>query len=115
MRGMPIAAFRLYGSGLGTSVAVNKVQVYMKQTKSTPQADLLARLNCGPVKLSGDADALYERRLTFDQVLPLGSVTARDNFEAIARSLRDVLSQRWLKTEQTYQKQNPKRVYYLSL
>ena len=29
---------------------------------------------------------------------------ARDKFEAVARSIRDVLSQRWLKTEQTYQR-----------
>ena len=29
--------------------------------------------------------------------------------------MRDVLSQRWLKTEQTYQQRNAKRVYYLSM
>ena len=39
-------------------------------------------------------------------------VTPRDKFEAIARAVRDVLSERWLKTEQTYQERNPKRVYY---
>ena len=43
------------------------------------------------------------------------SATPRDKFEAIARSIRDVLSQRWLKTEQTYRERNAKRVYYLSL
>ena len=31
------------------------------------------------------------------------------------RSLRDLLTQRWLKTEQTYEQENPKRVYYLSM
>src|SRR5262249_54117824 len=70
---------------------------------------------CGPVKLSGNGNALYERHLTFDQVEPLAKVTPRDKFEAIARSIRDVLSQRWLKTEETYQARNVKRVYYLSL
>ena len=33
----------------------------------------------------------------------------------MARSIRDVISQRWLKTEKTYEQKNPKRVYYLSL
>ena len=77
--------------------------------------NLLARFNCGPVKFSGGADALYDRHLTFDHVTPAEKVTPRDKFEAVARSVRDLLSQRWLKTEQTYQKRNAKRVYYLSL
>ena len=29
--------------------------------------------------------------------------------------MRDVLSQRWMRTEETYERENPKRVYYLSL
>ena len=37
------------------------------------------------------------------------------SIEAIARSVRDVLSQRWLKTEETYRQRNAKRVYYLSM
>jgi glycogen phosphorylase len=85
------------------------------KTKAMSHDNLLSRFNCGPVRLSGTADALYERHLTFDQVAPLAKVTPRDKFEAIARSVRDVLSQRWLKTEQTYQERNAKRVYYLSL
>jgi glycogen phosphorylase len=77
--------------------------------------DLLRRYNCGPVKFTGGENALYERHLTFDQVVPLATASPRDKFEAVARSVRDVLSQRWLKTEQTYHEQNAKRVYYLSL
>jgi starch phosphorylase len=80
-----------------------------------PQESLLSRFNVGPVKFTGAHEALYERHLTFDQVIPLTKVTPRDKFEAIARSVRDILSQRWLKTEQTYQERNAKRVYYLSL
>ena len=79
------------------------------------QDDLLARYNCGPIRFGGADDAFYERHLTFDHVTPLTRVTARDRFEAIARSVRDILSQRWLMTEQTYQERNVKRVYYLSL
>src|SRR5262249_60960535 len=40
---------------------------------------------------------------------------ARERYEALARSVRDVLSQRWVRTEQTYERTNPKRVYYLSM
>jgi len=29
--------------------------------------------------------------------------------------VRDVLSQRWVSTENTYRRENPKRVYYLSM
>ncbi len=87
----------------------------MSSTTSTTRENLLARYNCGPVKFTGGDNALYERHLTFDQVIPVGSATPRDKFEAIARSVRDVLSQRWVKTEQTYQERNAKRVYYLSL
>jgi starch phosphorylase len=87
----------------------------MNKQKPMPQENLLDRFNCGPVKFSGTDNALYERHLTFDQVLPMAKVMPRDKFEAVAHSVRDVLSQRWLKTEQTYQQRNAKRVYYLSL
>ena len=39
----------------------------------------------------------------------------RERFEAFARSVRDILSQRWVRTENTYERENPKRVYYLSM
>ena len=40
---------------------------------------------------------------------------ARERFEAAARSIRDVLSQRWVLTEKTYERENAKRVCYLSM
>ena len=87
----------------------------MKGTQLMPRTNPLDRFNCGPVTFSGGSDALYERHLTFDQVVPVAAATPRDKFEAVARSVRDLLSQRWIKTEQTYQTRNAKRVYYLSL
>jgi len=69
----------------------------------------------GPVDLTGSADALYERHLLFDNVADPATVGAHERYEAFARSVRDVLSQRWVRTEQTYERQNPKRVYYLSM
>jgi glycogen phosphorylase len=78
-------------------------------------AKLLTQYGCGPVKFSGADEALYERHLLFDSVTDINVADARDRFEAIARSVRDVLSQRWIRTEQTYNNRNPKRVYYLSI
>jgi starch phosphorylase len=76
---------------------------------------LVRQYGCGPVRLTGTSDALYERHLFFDNVADLATVGARERYEALARSIRDVLSQRWVLTEQTYERENPKRVYYLSM
>src|SRR5215471_11554457 len=78
-------------------------------------AELLERYGCGPVRFSGTHDALYERHLLFDHVLALTAAGTRERFEASARSVRDVLAQRWVRTEETYEKRNPKRIYYLSM
>jgi starch phosphorylase len=77
--------------------------------------ELLGQYECGPIEFTGTGDALYERHLMFDNVVDLAAVGPRERFEAVARSVRDVLSQRWLRTEQTYDHKNPKRVYYLSM
>jgi starch phosphorylase len=76
---------------------------------------LTVKYGCGPVHFSGRDEALYERHLLFDSGVEVAAATARDQFEALARSVRDVLSQRWLLTEKTYQEKNPKRLYYLSM
>src|SRR5262252_8989972 len=77
--------------------------------------DILEQYGCGPIHFSGTIDALYERHLLFDDVVAPAAAGPRERFEAFARSVRDVLSQRWVLTEDTYQKENPKRVYYLSM
>ncbi|MCP2502019.1 MAG: glycogen/starch/alpha-glucan phosphorylase [Deltaproteobacteria bacterium] len=75
----------------------------------------MKQYGCGPVRFTGTPGALYERHLLFDNVRNLTAVGARERFEAAARSVRDVLSQRWLRTEETYRRRNCKRVYYLSM
>jgi glycogen phosphorylase len=85
-------------------------------TRSVAEIDkLIEQYECGPVQLAGTGDALYERHLMFDNVVDAGAVGPRERYEAIARSVRDILSQRWLRTEQTYERVNPKRIYYLSM
>src|SRR5215813_7519732 len=78
-------------------------------------AKLLKQYGTGPIQFSGADAALYERHLLFDNVMEKTTLGARERFEAVARSVRDVLSQRWISTEKTYERENAKRVYYLSL
>jgi starch phosphorylase len=76
--------------------------------------DHAQQYGCGPIQFT-DGDGLYERHLIFDYAKDPASTGPRQHFEAFARSIRDVLAQTWVATEETYQKENPKRVYYLSL
>src|SRR5437660_998257 len=81
----------------------------------TVAPNLLEQYGCGPIRFSGHHDALYERHLLFDDVIDPASAGARERFEAAARSVRDVLSQRWVQTKRVYDRENPKRIYYLSM
>ena len=76
---------------------------------------LIAQYGCGPIRFSGTDDALYERHLLFDDIVAPNAAGPREQFEAAARSARDVLSQRWVRTESTYDREDPKRIYYLSM
>ncbi|MBV8072944.1 MAG: glycogen/starch/alpha-glucan phosphorylase [Acidobacteriaceae bacterium] len=76
---------------------------------------LLDQYGCGPIHFAGTDEGLYERHLLFDNVIDLNVACARDRFEAFARSVRDALSQRWILTENTYEKAQAKRIYYLSM
>ena len=78
-------------------------------------AKLFKQYGCGPIDFMGTENALYERHLLFDTVVKPAAAGDRERFEAVARALRDVLSQRWVLTEETYQRENPKRAYYLSM
>ena len=92
-----------------------KKPVSARPKGSVDLTKFIEQYGCGPVRFMGTPDALYERHLLFDNVRGLTAVGARERFEAAARSVRDVLSQRWLLTEETYQRQNCKRIYYLSM
>jgi glycogen phosphorylase len=82
---------------------------------TTPTQMLLARYECGPVEFRGTPNASYERRLVLDHVVRPEQSDPRQRFEAVAWALRDLLSQRWLRTDATYDRANPKQVYYLSM
>jgi starch phosphorylase len=69
----------------------------------------------GPVRFHSDPNALYERHLLFDYAIDPDLATPRERYEAVARSLRDVLAIRWLRTKKTHYRANPKHAYYLSM
>jgi starch phosphorylase len=75
----------------------------------------LEEFGCGPLQFSGQVDALFERHLRFDDIVDPTLAGTRQKFEAAAHAVRDLLSQRWIKTQLTYDRANPKRVYYLSM
>jgi len=84
-----------------------------------PHSDAIAKVRSqytgGPIELTGTDNSLYERHLVYDNVLEPGALGPRERFEAIARSVRDILAQRWIMTETTYTQKNPKHIYYLSM
>jgi glycogen phosphorylase len=94
-----------------------KEQIKSASTTSTGLdiSKLLEQYGDGPIQFRGVEDSLYKRHLVFDNVMEMTAIGARERFEAIARSVRDVLSQRWVATEKTYERENAKRVYYLSM
>jgi glycogen phosphorylase len=95
--------------------AKQKSLVPSRTAGRSDMSTLFQQYGCGPVQCTGTADALYERHLIFDNVMEVTMIGTRERFEAIARSVRDILSQRWVHTEKTYERTNPKRVYYLSM
>jgi len=86
-----------------------------RSKRSDTKQDLLRQYGCGPIQFSGTNDALYERHLLFDDIVAPTAAGAREQFGAAARSARDILSQRWVRTDSTYDREDPKRVYYLSM
>ena len=85
----------------------------MTKTSAVPHRP--GRYGYDAIRFSGEADALFERHLRFDSVVDPTAAGARDKFEAAAHAVRDILTQRWLQTQQTYDRENPKWVYYLSM
>ena len=53
--------------------------------------------------------------LTYNLAKDMYSATPRDKFQAIALSVRELISERWIKTQQRYYDVDTKRVYYMSL
>ena len=57
----------------------------------------------------------FNRHLHFTLVKDRNVATTRDYYFALAHTVRDHLTSRWIRTQQYYYEKDPKRVYYLSL
>src|SRR5882757_3195296 len=86
-----------------------------KTPKTADASELLQRYGSGAIPFVGTENALYERHLVFDRAIDPKVASARERFEAFSRSVRDVLAQRWVQTKKTYEQENAKRIYYLSM
>src|SRR5277367_4160044 len=101
------------------SVAMNTMSAKMK-TGSAPKGapedstQLLEQYGCDMVQFAGP-DGLYERHLLFDNIKDMAALGPPEHFGAAARTIRDVFSRRWVATEKAHDRENPKRVYYLSM
>ncbi len=78
-------------------------------------AELLEQYGSDSIPFTGTGDELFEQHVMFDNIAGSAEVGPRQLYEALARSMRDILAQRWHRTEHTYARENPKRIYYLSL
>src|SRR5689334_10746135 len=58
---------------------------------------------------------LYRQHLLTDRAVVPARATLRERFEALARGVRDIIAPRWARTDETYLRANPKRIYYLSM
>jgi glycogen phosphorylase len=90
-------------------------RVHTNKADATNVSALMAQYGCGPIAFSGTENAFYERHLIFDRAIDPRVASARERFEACSASVRDVLAQRWVLTKKTYERENAKRVYYLSM
>src|SRR5579872_5377910 len=93
----------------------NSARVVPKAGKPDGASEILQQYGSDSIEFAGTDNALYERHLVFDRAIDPKAASARERFEAFAHSVRDVLAQRWVKTKATYEEQNAKRIYYLSL
>src|SRR5262249_16315544 len=89
--------------------------VVSKPTRSEVLSSLASQYGTAPPDFAGTLHALYERHLLLDKGVDPAVTNAREHYEAFARSVRDILAQRWVRTSKTYHDANPKRIYSLSM
>src|SRR6201981_864345 len=78
-------------------------------------SELLQQYGGNLIRFAGTEAAVYDRHLIFDRAIDPKVASPRERFEAFAHSVRDVVAQRWVQTKTTYERQNAKRIYYLSM
>jgi starch phosphorylase len=85
------------------------------ESTAAKAAELLRQYGGGETSFAGTESAMYERHLVFDRAIDPKVASARERFEAFSHAIRDTLAQRWVQTKTTYERENAKRIYYLSM
>jgi starch phosphorylase len=93
----------------------SKSMAVVKTASPEALSKLSSQYGLGPGDLANTLHDIYERHLLFDNGVDPIVTNAREHYEAFARSVRDVLSQRWIHTRKTYRDANRKHIYYLSM
>src|SRR6202162_5091270 len=93
----------------------SSAKVVPMASSATNVSDVLQQYGYGAMPFIGTENAFYERHLVFDRAIDPKVASARERFEAFSHSVRDILAQRWVQTKATYEQQNAKRIYYLSM
>src|ERR1700693_4943425 len=93
----------------------SSAKVVPMTSSGTNVSDVLQQYGYGAMPFIGTENAFYERHLVFDRAIDPKVASARERFEAFSPSVRDILAQRWVLTKNTYERENAKRIYYLSM
>lgn len=101
---------------------ITKAELPTQSAKPVPMtangadpSHILEQYGSGRTPFVGTENAFYERHLLFDRAIDPKAAGARERFEAFSRSVRDVLAHRWVQTKSTYERENAKRIYYVSM
>src|SRR5580700_3983638 len=97
------------------AVPLDSPKLVPTKTGTSKASDLLEQYGSGSIPLVGAEDSFYERHLIFDRVIDPKVASARERFEAFSHSVRDILAERWVLTKNAYERENAKRIYYLSM
>jgi starch phosphorylase len=96
-------------------MSTESLPIVSKPTGAETLAKLAAHYGIEPIHFGNVLNGLYHRHLLFDNGVDPYVTNAREHYDAFARSVREILTQRWVRTHRTYHDENPKRVYYLSM
>jgi starch phosphorylase len=97
------------------AVPLDSPKLAPTKMSTSKASEHLEQYGCGPIPFVGTENAFYERHLVFDRVIDPKVASARERFEAFSSSIRDILAPRWVLTKTTYERENAKRIYYLSM
>lgn len=92
----------------------------MAQPPRAPKSDLEKKksISLRRIPLVDNVAAVKEsfnRHLHFTQIKDRNVATNRDYFTALCHTVRDSLTEKWIRTQQDYYQKDPKRIYYLSM